>query len=402
MEIMGVTIRTIVSDNVAIRCDGCREVIDGTPWRVNLLDIVAPEVAVGWAESAPINPGPHQFHADAACVRRWMAEKGYYFCRRGEVREIMRPIALPAGPARLGPVRRHPPRRPRVRPRLTGRGRAVRGRAREPVDERSPACLHSRARRFGRPRFTQILDDRPDPRPRDRYGGLVPDARSRPERPPAERLPLGQASRLLGVDPDTLRRWADEGRVPAFTTLGGHRRFERRALERLVANRRTGGVGALGGVGDSTDRLNAAYRRRYGESHGDGPDLRAIVPEAHREAFRDTGRRLADALVRYLDGSGQARVDAEAEAIGLAALLGERVRDHGIPLEAGVTMFVAARRPFLAELRLVARRSGVNATAVGQLYDVSTGLLDRLLLVFVDAHAAAGADDLAPPTGASA
>ena len=218
----------------------------------------------------------------------------------------------------------------------------------------------------------------------------MPDARSRPERPPAERLPLGQASRLLGVDPDTLRRWADEGRVPAFTTLGGHRRFERRALERLVASRRTGGAGVLGGVGDSTDRLSAAYRRRYGESHGDGPDLRTIVPEAHREAFRDTGRRLADALVRYLDGSGQARVDAEAEAIGLAALLGERVHDHGIPLEAGVTMFVAARRPFLAELRLVARRSGVNAAAVGQLYDTSNGLLDRLLLVFVDAHAARG------------
>jgi hypothetical protein len=155
-------------------------------------------------------------------------------------------------------------------------------------------------------------------------------------------------------------------------------------------------------VGDSTDRLTAAYRRRYGESHGDGPDLRTIVPEAHREAFRDTGRRLADALVRYLDGSGQARVDAESEAIGLAALLGERVHDHGIPLEAGVTMFVAARRPFLAELRLVARRSGVNAAAVGQLYDTSTGLLDRLLLVFVDAHAAAGADDVAPATGASA
>ena len=69
------TIRTIVTDNVAIRCDGCREVIDGTPWRVNLLDIVAPEVAVGWAEQTPINPGPHQFHADPACVRRWMAEQ---------------------------------------------------------------------------------------------------------------------------------------------------------------------------------------------------------------------------------------------------------------------------------------------------------------------------------------
>ena len=27
-----------------------------------------------------------------------MAAKGYLFCRRGEVREIMRPVLLPAGP----------------------------------------------------------------------------------------------------------------------------------------------------------------------------------------------------------------------------------------------------------------------------------------------------------------
>jgi len=102
MEIMGVTIRTIVNDNVAIRCDGCREVIPGTPWRVNLLDIVAPEVAVGWTESTPVNPGPHQFHSDPACVRRWMGEHGYRFCRRGEVREIMRPVALPTDPPSWG------------------------------------------------------------------------------------------------------------------------------------------------------------------------------------------------------------------------------------------------------------------------------------------------------------
>jgi excisionase family DNA binding protein len=221
----------------------------------------------------------------------------------------------------------------------------------------------------------------------------VPDARSRPERPPAERLPLGQASRLLGVDPDTLRRWADEGRVPAFTTLGGHRRFERRALERLVAARRTGVPGALGGVGDTTDRLNAAYRRRYGEAHGGGSDIRSIVPEGQRDEFRETGRALAEALVRYLDGTGADRTRAEAEAVELAALLGERVRSHGIPLEAGVSMFIAARRPFLAELRLATRRAGVNAVAIGQLYDASTGLLDRLLLAFVAAHATSGAAD---------
>ena len=83
MEIMGIQIRTIVKDNVATRCDGCLEVIDGTPWRVNLLDIVAAESPVDWTDRPAINPGPFQFHTDPACVRRWMADKGYLFCRRG-------------------------------------------------------------------------------------------------------------------------------------------------------------------------------------------------------------------------------------------------------------------------------------------------------------------------------
>jgi len=105
MEIMGIDIRTIISDNVAKRCDGCGEIIEGTPWRVNLLDIVAPETAISWAERPAINPGPFQFHGDADHVRRWMAERGYYFCRKGEIREIMRPVVIPGPDATSDDIR---------------------------------------------------------------------------------------------------------------------------------------------------------------------------------------------------------------------------------------------------------------------------------------------------------
>ena len=207
------------------------------------------------------------------------------------------------------------------------------------------------------------------------------------ERPQPERLPLGAASRLLGVDPDTLRRWADEGRVPAFTTPGGHRRFERKALERLIAARRTGPDHGLASLGSNADRLSAAYRRRYSEQHGNGgPDPRARVPAADRETFRDLGRQLVDALVRHLDETGQARSIAEREAIDLAAHLGERLALYGVPLSDGVSMFVSARRPFVAELSVVARRRGVDAARIGDLFDTSTWLLDRLLLAFVAGH----------------
>ena len=105
MEIMGVQIRTIISDNVSRRCDGCLEIIEGTPWRMNILDVVAAETPVSWAERPPINPGPFEFHGEASHIRDWMRKRGYLFCRKGEVREIMRPIPIPGdgtGEPRLG------------------------------------------------------------------------------------------------------------------------------------------------------------------------------------------------------------------------------------------------------------------------------------------------------------
>jgi hypothetical protein len=102
MEIMGIRIPTILHEADSVRCDGCHEPIDGRPMRVSILDIVATETPPSWATRSPINPGPHQFHADAAHVRAWMRRAGYLYCRKSDVREIMRPVALPAGDADWG------------------------------------------------------------------------------------------------------------------------------------------------------------------------------------------------------------------------------------------------------------------------------------------------------------
>jgi excisionase family DNA binding protein len=44
-------------------------------------------------------------------------------------------------------------------------------------------------------------------------------------------LTLGQAAKYLGVAQSTIRKWSDQGRVPAFYTPGGHRRYRRADLD---------------------------------------------------------------------------------------------------------------------------------------------------------------------------
>ena len=49
-------------------------------------------------------------------------------------------------------------------------------------------------------------------------------------------LARSEVSRILGVSPNTVTRWAREGRLPCLMTLGGHHRFDRELVERLRAS----------------------------------------------------------------------------------------------------------------------------------------------------------------------
>ena len=101
-EIYGIRIPTVFEENNAIRCAACNEPITGVPFRVSLLDATSVEAPPSWAVTIPVNPGPHQFHADPEHFRSWLRERGYLFCRLSDVREIMRPVRVPSDPPRLG------------------------------------------------------------------------------------------------------------------------------------------------------------------------------------------------------------------------------------------------------------------------------------------------------------
>jgi excisionase family DNA binding protein len=62
----------------------------------------------------------------------------------------------------------------------------------------------------------------------------------------SEWLTLGQAARFLGVAQSTIRKWSDQGRVPAFYTPGGHRRYRRGDLNAFLDRSGPGGRSKAG------------------------------------------------------------------------------------------------------------------------------------------------------------
>jgi len=78
-----------------------------------------------------------------------------------------------------------------------------------------------------------------------------------------EWLTLGQAARFLGVAQSTIRKWSDQGRVPAFYTPGGHRRYRRADLETFLERSGPGGAtktGPLILLVDDDDRVRELVR----------------------------------------------------------------------------------------------------------------------------------------------
>lgn len=57
-----------------------------------------------------------------------------------------------------------------------------------------------------------------------------------PCNPETDQLLIGEAARVVGVSADTLRSWADVGRLPC-RRIGGVRVFNRGDLERVARER---------------------------------------------------------------------------------------------------------------------------------------------------------------------
>ena len=206
-------------------------------------------------------------------------------------------------------------------------------------------------------------------------------------------LTLTQASRALGVTPNTLRRWADRGQIPSFVTPGGHRRFPLAAIISFVPSHRTQRP-PLAAIGASSDHMARAYRRARPTSHSHEPaGWLADLSDSERVRFRMRGMELVGSLLAYLDADREHGAALFGAAEGHAREYGADAAKAGASLSDTVEGFLRFRRPFVDELALLARRRHLDTREATELLADAETALDRLLIALMLGHKSSSTHD---------
>ena len=196
---------------------------------------------------------------------------------------------------------------------------------------------------------------------------------------------LSEASQVLGVSPATLRRWSDAGRVRVFTTPGGHRRFSRTALKRLLPVDRSRRP-AIGGGGLTASRIARTYRRASREAAPELPWVLTLTDD-QRVLFRERGHLLAASLLQHLDATQPESAQHHLKAASVsAAEYGQMAASLGLSLSQTVEGFLRFRAPFHQELAIAARRNGFDTTETTDLLVAAERAMDQLLVATMTGH----------------
>jgi hypothetical protein len=191
---------------------------------------------------------------------------------------------------------------------------------------------------------------------------------------------------VLGVDPDTLRRWADNGKVDVFTTPGGHRRFLKVSIDAMLPRARPNKRPSLSAMGEPPDRIAAEFRKRVRTELSD-QDWRARFDEGSLKWFRERGMRMSDLLIGYLDtGRRPGREEYLAQAAELGREYGVEAKRRALSLGESTQAFLFFRARFLAEIANVARRRALGADQAASLFEEADKSLDTVILALIDGH----------------
>jgi excisionase family DNA binding protein len=151
-------------------------------------------------------------------------------------------------------------------------------------------------------------------------------------------LTLNEAAEQLGIHPDTLRRWADGGKIAVFKTPGGHRRFSESEIRSFGRQRLRFQIET--GIREVLARKAIMHAREELAAHASDPWL-ADLSDEQKEASRRLGHRLMQLSVDYLTSDDEGGLLSDAREVG--RLYGVEGKQVGLALASMTRAFMFFR-----------------------------------------------------------
>lgn len=155
---------------------------------------------------------------------------------------------------------------------------------------------------------------------------------------------IAEASQLLGVHPSTLRQWTAQGRLPAFLTPGGHRRYRDVDLQAFRVRVPRGGLRRTLATAILTVQPRCGLS---GPAPGRAYDWLGQCDEPSRRRPRLLGGALARLLARYVTAEDDEAERCLHQAIDHAAEYGELALELGLSPADAVEAFTVCRLPIV-------------------------------------------------------
>ncbi len=195
-------------------------------------------------------------------------------------------------------------------------------------------------------------------------------------------ISIGEASQMLGVSEAALRQWTDEGKIKAFITPGGHRRYSKTELRKFIGGhpRMLGVKDLILELEDTTHTLREVARA----SLKNKPWYDKLNAES-RERLAGLGRRLLNLIIKYISEPSR-----RAETIGLIHEaghdFGETLSRLSLPLTDSVEAFILHRDPIMnAATHLMRKREAFTGRVV-EAIPIVARVMDEALVALVAAH----------------
>jgi excisionase family DNA binding protein len=190
---------------------------------------------------------------------------------------------------------------------------------------------------------------------------------------------IKKASQLLGVTEATLRQWTDEGKLKAFVTPGGHRRYFQADLKKLTRpSQKLLGIKDLAAEIKDTTESHREIARKFVGSRADvgGAD------GEHGKILALLGHKLLDLIIKYISEPAR-REETINGARQIGQSFGNTLIELKLPLSAAVEAFIQHREPIVNSVAHLIRKRELVGVRILESYALVNRILDETLIGLV-------------------